>query len=99
MFLETVEGDRREVFYATAVWLGLRSSELLGLRWQDVDFDNSTIMITKQLYRLRTKPHTPSLIDPKTKRSNRQFPLPLPLATALRARRRRQLEEIMLAGP
>ena len=94
-----MKGDRREIFYATAVWPGLRSSELLGLRWQDVDFDRSTITIAKQLYRLRTKPYTPSPVDPKTKRSKRQLPLPLPLAAALRAHRRRRREEIMLAGP
>lgn len=98
LFVDVIKGDRLEVPYATAVWLGLRSSELLGLRWQDVDFDRGTITIAKQLYRPRTKPHTPSLVDPKTKRSKRQLPLPQPLATALKAHRRRQLEEIMLAG-
>jgi integrase len=35
-FLESLRGERLEALYATAVLLGLRQGELLGLRWQDV---------------------------------------------------------------
>lgn len=36
-FLESLRGERLEALYATAVLLGLRQGELLGLRWQDVN--------------------------------------------------------------
>jgi len=38
VFLETIKGDRLEVLFLVALSLGLRRGELLGLRWQDVDF-------------------------------------------------------------
>lgn len=41
----------------TAVYTGMRQSELLGLRWQNIDFDAGTIHIAHQLSRAtRTKP-------------------------------------------
>jgi integrase len=42
---------------ATALGTGLRMGELLGLRWDDVDFEANTIRISRQLSRL--KDYTP----------------------------------------
>lgn len=36
-FLESVRGDRLEALFVLALYLGLRQSELLGLRWSDVE--------------------------------------------------------------
>jgi integrase len=36
-------------FYATAFFTGMRSGELIGLRWEDVDFDNMEIYIQRTI--------------------------------------------------
>lgn len=36
-FLESVRGERLEALFVLALYVGLRQSELLGLRWSDVD--------------------------------------------------------------
>lgn len=45
------EGDRAEIPILLALWLGLRRSEILGLCWDCVDFENSTIRIDRALVR------------------------------------------------
>ena len=37
-FLKAVQGDRLEPLWHVAIGMGLRQSELLGLRWEDVDW-------------------------------------------------------------
>jgi integrase len=56
---------------------GLRVGEILGLRWQDVDFLNRSIRIQQAAYR-------GSIGSPKTKGSKRTLPLPESLSVALR---------------
>jgi integrase len=41
--LEAVRGDRLEALYVLAVTTGMRSGELLGLRWEDVDLETGTL--------------------------------------------------------
>jgi integrase len=49
---------------ATAVYTGLRQSELLGLRWQDIDFEEGFVRVRRQLDRKRgyVEPKTPQAI-------------------------------------
>ncbi|WP_263368879.1 tyrosine-type recombinase/integrase [Edaphobacter bradus] len=56
---------------------GLRVGEILGLRWQDVDFLKGTIRIQQAAYR-------GSIGSPKTKGSKRTLPLSPSLAATLR---------------
>lgn len=42
---DVVEGHRLEVVVKLALFYGFRRSEVLGLRWEDIDFDNETISI------------------------------------------------------
>ncbi len=44
-------GDRWRVLLQAAIFTGLRSGELLGLRWQDVDLDAAVIRVRWQLGR------------------------------------------------
>lgn len=60
----------------TGILAGLRVGEILGLRWQDVDFLNRLIRVQQAAYR-------GSIGPPKTKGSKRTLHLPEPLATAL----------------
>jgi integrase len=73
---------------ATAVFSGLRVSELLGLTWADVDFDRERIRVRKQLS--RAKRGTPAtLVDPKTPQAIRDVVLMPSLAKMLRAHKLR----------
>lgn len=50
--LAATEGDRLRARYLTALYLGLRQGELLGLRWQDLDLEAGTLAVRQQLQRL-----------------------------------------------
>lgn len=95
IFLEGVRGDRLEALYGVA-FLGLRQGEILGLRWQDVDFDAGAITVNRTLQPYGGEYH---LDEPKTQRSRRTLPLPPPLLELLRQHRARQVEERLRAGP
>lgn len=43
--LEAVKGTKLELVVTLTLAYGLRRSEVLGLRWQDVDFEKQTILI------------------------------------------------------
>lgn len=49
--LSACEGDRAEIPILLALWLGLRRSEILGLCWDSVDFENGTLRISRALVR------------------------------------------------
>jgi len=94
-FLNAIKGERLEALFTVALSLGLRRGEALGLRWQDVDFENRTLRVCQQLHRLEKK-----LVfdEPKTKNSRRVLSLPDSLIARLREHRKNQLEEKLSAG-
>jgi len=52
--LELVKGTKIEVCVYLGVFCGLRRSEVCGLRWKDIDFDNNTITICNKITRGNT---------------------------------------------
>jgi len=50
-FLTATQGHRLHALFELALRTGLRKGELLGLRWEDLDFDNSTASIRRTLQR------------------------------------------------
>lgn len=64
----------------TAAFTGMRRGELLGLRWEDVDFENGVIHVRRNVTVVRGK-----LIvsEPKTPKSRRAIPMLQPLADFL----------------
>ena len=71
---------------ATALYTGMRLSELLGLTWDDVDLDRGCIHVRAQL----SHSHIGSparRVAPKTRAAARQIPLTPQLAAVLRERR------------
>lgn len=70
--LDTVKGHRLAPFYETALLTGMRQGELLGLRWNDIDFDNHTIHIRNQVQYVNGQIVQTT---PKTKRGDRIIPL------------------------
>lgn len=93
--LVAARGDRYEALYATALWLGLRRGEVLGLRWNDIDFDARTLRIEMAQIVVGGKV---DFAAPKTENSRRTVPLPVALAPILKAHRTRQLEDRLKAG-
>ncbi len=51
--LAAAEGDPLEALYVVAVTCGLRQSELLGLRWADIDFEHGKLRVQRGIRRLR----------------------------------------------
>jgi integrase len=94
-FLDFLKGHRLEALFVTALSLGLRRGELLGLHWSDIDLDTATLRVNYGLQRFDGKLH---LVEPKTEKSRRVLPLPSLLIAALRTHRVRQLEERLALG-
>ena len=49
--LRAEENEQDAAIYLTAALEGLRRSELLALRWEDVDFEQSWIRVSRRLQR------------------------------------------------
>jgi integrase len=88
--LEAATMDRFHALYVLAVATGLRQGELLGLRWEDVDFGGAMLRVRFALHELDG--HL-SLDEPKTAKSKRPVDLPEVAVTALREHRERMLSE------
>ncbi|MPZ15607.1 MAG: tyrosine-type recombinase/integrase [Chloroflexi bacterium] len=108
--MDEVVGTRLEVPVALALGAGLRRSEILGLRWGDVDFDDgrATIRQTCQLVKVEepsaatAKKKTPRFelrfLTTKTHRSRRSVTLPPSVVGLLRRSKASQSERRLLLG-
>ena len=76
---------------------GLRRGELLALQWDDLNFENGELKITKQVY--RTKENGLLISQPKTKSSIRTVSLPPPLLTILKEYRESVNSRWMFPSP
>jgi integrase len=56
LLLEASCGNRLEALYVLAVTAGLRVGELLGLKWEDVDLDSSTLRVRRTRSQARSGP-------------------------------------------
>lgn len=79
----------------TALMLGLRPGELLGLSWDDVDFKAGTLRVRHSLKRIGG---TLVLSAPKTVTSRRTLRMPEAVAAALTDHRKDQLKKQMKSG-
>lgn len=78
------------------VLFGLRRSELLALRWSDLDLDAQRVRIDDGLIAVAGRS---VWTDGKNERSRRTIPIDEATAAALAAHRRLQASERLLAGP
>jgi integrase len=79
VLLSAASGDRLEALYVAAIHTGLRRSELLGLKWTDIDLDARTLSVQRSLDKDGT------FNPPKRSRSRRTVKLTPQAAEALRA--------------
>ncbi|MFD7164915.1 tyrosine-type recombinase/integrase [Streptomyces violascens] len=94
-FLHSVRAHRLYAACVLVLVLGLRRSEVLGLRWQDIDFEGRRFTPVKQVQRERGQL---VLKDLKTESSQAVLPLPELCARALEERRYLQGLEQQIAG-
>lgn len=72
--LQAIRGTNVEIPVLLAAWLGLRRSEILGLRWDRIDFENRTISIIEA--RVLGRDHKMISKGTKTKKSKRTLRIP-----------------------
>jgi integrase len=74
IFLEAIRGDQYEAVFATAIALGYRQGEALGLQWPDVNLENeqSSVTVRQSIQRIDGK----LTITPTKKDKIHTVPLP-----------------------
>lgn len=92
LILDKLSGQECNLF-AFAFWTGMRTSELIGLEWGDVDFNRGTVQVRRSLTRaaiaIKSEGETP-----KTRSGRRDVKLLAPALAALTA----QKEHTYIAG-
>ncbi|MGZ3630599.1 MAG: tyrosine-type recombinase/integrase [Ktedonobacteraceae bacterium] len=102
--LVAVTRDHRlEALFLLALATGMRRGELLGLKWQDINFQTDMLQIRRILTRVPTKVKLPQAAayveaEPKTEKGRRSILLPPFVVEALKQHRARQLEARLKAG-
>lgn len=84
---------------------GLRIGEALGLKWNDINFKDSTLTVSRTFKRVHlvnnknSEKKTEILeMEPKTKSSKRTIPIPTNVLKELKQHKKRQAEEKLKAG-
>ena len=78
MFFDCCKGTFYDNLFTVAVNTGLRPGELCALKWEDIDFDNNEVSVTKTLLYQKLEgdeQKTFHFDPPKTKQSKRKVPL------------------------
>ncbi|MDQ0193077.1 site-specific integrase [Paenibacillus wynnii] len=94
VFLWSARETRYQIAFFIAAWTGMRQSEILGMRWKDIDFDNKMLRVVQTLRHNSTE----LISTTKTKASNRNIALSDQTIEALQKHRRRQIKERLHAG-
>lgn len=82
--LPTITDNRIQLALALFLYTGMRREEVLGLMWEDIDFDSNTLHVQRAV----TYPvGVPVVKTPKTKAGNRIIPLSDDLTDILRKHR------------
>jgi integrase len=95
--LHVIQGDPLEALVYLGLGLGLRRAEVLGLRWEDVDFDNRIITVPTRVNRLG-KGVGLIVREGLKSQTERRIAMPRLVAEILRKRWPRQLEARLRAG-
>ena len=101
--LAVTRDHRQEALFLLALATGMRRGELLGLKWQDINFQAEMLQIRRILTRVPTKVKKPQgatyvEAEPKTEKGRRSILLPQFVLEALKQHRARQSEARLKAG-
>ena len=94
--LEACEDTAWHPIFHTLTWTGLRRSELLGLRWKDVDLILASLRVVQTLQRLNTGEFI--VQEPKTASGRRTIALSPASCLVLRHHREKQETDAVLLG-
>ena len=86
MLLEVIEGNKYELPIKVAVYYGLRRSEIIGLRWQAIDFEHKTLTVNHKVEKVQGQFILSDKL--KTESSNRTLPLFPEIEEDLRAQKK-----------
>ena len=92
--LDYIKDTRLYLFVAFSVFLGLRRSETIALKWQDIDFDKGTVSITKA--RVKGKSGVFEEKTTKTTSSKRVLHIPPALMEALPPKEKTKLDAYII---
>ncbi len=95
-FLESTKDSQYFALFYTALYTGARRSELLALRWQDIDFIYSQIYINRSLHHLQDGSFV--FTAPKSEGSRRTIALPPSAFLVLNEYRKTNEAESLLLG-
>lgn len=104
IYVENIKQDPHEIIFLTALYTGLRQSELLALTWNDIDFENNIISVNKiaKYQKIINKQGTGGTAiivqTPKSISSIRKVPIPQALASKLKQHRAKLNETRLLLG-
>ncbi|UEL49191.1 tyrosine-type recombinase/integrase [Terrisporobacter hibernicus] len=104
LFVEAIKGHPLETLFLLALGTGLRLGELLGLKWQDIDFTEKNLKVNRSLQRIteitREGNRHSKIIEqtPKSKNSSRTIPLPDDVIKKLKLHKSLQNESKLLSG-
>ena len=97
-FLEVANKTPYFALFHTALFTGMRRSELLGLKWKDVDLIFGEVSVTRSLHHLRDGSYV--FTEPKSARSRRTIALsPSAILTLKEHKERQALDRAMLGIP
>ncbi len=90
LLFNSIKGDPIELIIIIATYYGFRRSEVLGLKWNAIDFDSKTITIQHKVLKSKKEIYASDTL--KTKSSNRTLPL-LPYIEELLLKQKANIEE------
>ena len=96
-FLQAIRGHRFEALFTVTVFTGMREGEVCGLLWECVDLQKGTVLIDKQLQKLRQTGGEHRLLPTKNSKS-RSITLAPFLVSILKQVRKKQLENRLRYG-
>jgi integrase len=94
-FLAAASQKRLYALFALALGTGMRQGEILGLKWEDIDFSNGQLTVHRSLAQLKKQTQGERFVlkEPKSQRSRRTIRLPAFVLDALNAHRQAMLKE------
>ena len=99
-FFDAIRGHKWEALFTLALATGMRQGELLGLKWQDINFTTGILQVRRILTRVpsRTSPRVFIEAEPKTQYSRRSITVASFALESLQQHRLRQEEARKKAG-
>lgn len=98
-FLKAIQGDAYAPIYFVTLFTGMRQGEVLGLTWDNVDFNHNIIHINKQLVKSRAYGQESTYYFGELKNNKpRTIFAPQCVMDVLRIRKKTQAQEKLTAG-